>query len=72
MASFTPSSFSTLASLLKPADVAEKLGVSPISVYRWASAGTLPSVKIGGAVRFVAEDIAAFIDSRRMASQAAE
>ncbi len=58
----------SLNSLLTPNDVASILRVNPISVYRWAKQGVLPSIKIGGSVRFVESDLAGFLDDRRKAS----
>jgi len=41
------------AELLSPADLAERLGVTPESVRRWARAGKVQSIKVGGLVRIV-------------------
>lgn len=59
---------SAITPLLTPNDVASILQVKPVSVYRWAKMGFLPSIKIGSAVRFVESDLAAFLDERRKAS----
>lgn len=51
--------------LLKAQDVAEMLGNCHIqTVYKMASAGVLPSLKLGTWRRFRAKDIAAFVAAR--------
>jgi excisionase family DNA binding protein len=37
--------------LLRPADLASKLGVSRARIYQLISAGVLPAVRCGGAIR---------------------
>ena len=45
---------------LTPAQVARILGVSPKTVYRWATAGRIPCVvTLGGHRRFRVDDVAA-------------
>jgi excisionase family DNA binding protein len=45
---------------LTPGQVARLLGVSPKTIYRWATEGRLPfAVTLGGHRRFRVEDIAA-------------
>jgi excisionase family DNA binding protein len=54
--------------LLKPNDVARRLAVSRSWVYEAASAGRIPSVRIGGEhgpLRFVPEDIDAWLAESR-------
>ncbi len=47
-------------SYLTPGQVARMLGVSPKTVYRWATAGRIPCVvTLGGHRRFRADDVAA-------------
>ncbi len=54
--------------LLRPRDVARRLGLSIPHVYTLAAAGTLPSIKLGKAVRFRPADVDRFIrDHRRKA-----
>src|SRR4051794_28557406 len=56
--------------LLKPAEVAEELGVSRSWVYAAADDGRLPSVRLGGPdgpLRFVPEDLHRWLDEARAA-----
>lgn len=58
----------TLGPLLKPSEVARNFGVSRTWVYDAAKDGKLPSVRLGGPdgpLRFVAEDLIAWLDERR-------
>jgi excisionase family DNA binding protein len=61
--------FSTdLASLLKPADVARRLGVSRSWLYEAAKTGRIPHVRLGGSdgpVRFVESDLLAWLAEAR-------
>lgn len=53
--------------LLKPADVAERCGVTPRTVAKWLRNGTLVGVKINGHTwRIEEEQLAKFIRSRRV------
>jgi excisionase family DNA binding protein len=57
-----------LIALLKPADVAAKLGVSRTWLYDAAREGRVPSVRIGGRdgpLRFVPEDLQQWLDEAR-------
>jgi excisionase family DNA binding protein len=59
-----------LARLLKPAEVAETLGVSRSWVYAAADNGRLPSVRLGGPdgpLRFVPEGLHRWLDEARAA-----
>lgn len=47
--------------LLKASDVAQILNLSKPMVYRLASTGELPSVKIGGSVRVRKEDLDEYV-----------
>lgn len=47
------------AELLTAAEVASLLRVTSPTIYRWADDGTLPSVRVGGVVRFRRADIEA-------------
>jgi excisionase family DNA binding protein len=56
--------------LLKPTEVARRLGVSRTWLYAAAKDGRIPSIRIGGPegpVRFVAEDLEAWLDEARAA-----
>ena len=55
--------------LLRPRDVARKLGMSVPHVYTMAAAGTIPSVKIGRAVRFRPADVDKLIREHRRKSE---
>ena len=56
-------------SLLSPAEVAARLGLSAKSVRRLALAGILPSVRLSERIiRFDPADVEAFIDERRGAA----
>ncbi len=54
--------------LLKPGDVAYRLNVSRSWVYTAASDRRLPSIRLGGGsgpLRFVADDVEAWLDEAR-------
>ena len=51
--------------LLKPEQVAEILGVTKTSVYRYAKQGLLPYHQFGRSVRFSEEDLAKFLKRTR-------
>jgi excisionase family DNA binding protein len=56
--------------LLKPTEVARRLGVSRTWLYTAAKGGRVPSVRIGGPdgpLRFVPEDLEAWLDEARAA-----
>lgn len=56
--------------LLKPAEVAARLGVSRTWLYDAAKGGRIPSIRIGGEggpLRFVAEDIEGWLREARSA-----
>lgn len=57
-------------SLLKPAEVARRLGVSRSWLYGAAKDGRIPSVRLGGPdgpVRFVADDLERWLEEARSA-----
>jgi excisionase family DNA binding protein len=59
-----------LRQLLKPTEVARRLGVSRTWLYTAAKDGRIPSVRIGGPdgpLRFVPEDLEAWLDEARAA-----
>lgn len=51
--------------ILKAADVAERLLLRPDTVNALARRGVLPSFKVGKHRRFLAHDIDAYIDAQR-------
>lgn len=56
--------------LLKPTEVAQRLGVSRSWLYAAAADGRIPAVRLGdrdGPLRFVAADLEAWIDHARAA-----
>lgn len=56
--------------LLKPSEVAQRLGVSRSWLYAAAADGRIPAVRLGGPdgpLRFVAADLEAWIDEARSA-----
>jgi excisionase family DNA binding protein len=65
-----PTSRSSVSQLLKPTEVARRLGVSRTGLYAAAKDGRIPSVRIGGRdgpLRFVPEDLEAWLDEARAA-----
>ena len=46
-------------------EVAERLKVSHMTVYRWIKAGQLAAYKIGGEFRITERDIEGFLEGRR-------
>lgn len=55
----------TLPALWNVREAAKALNLSTVSVYRMASEGALPVVRIGGRVLFAPKDIHAYVRSRR-------
>jgi excisionase family DNA binding protein len=59
--------------LLTAREVADRLGVSTGALLRWTRAGQVPAVKLpSGAVRYVPEQIAAWLEAQAMAGDATE
>jgi len=50
---------------LKVAEIAKLLGVTPQHIYKMAAAGTIPSFRISGSVRFDPDDIAAWLQAKQ-------
>jgi excisionase family DNA binding protein len=50
--------------LLRPPEAAEVLGISRALAYRWAQDGTLPTIRVGRAVRIPHDALVEWIDSR--------
>jgi putative resolvase len=46
-------------------EVAERLKVSHMTVYRWIKAGQLGAYKIGGEFRITEQDVERFLEARR-------
>lgn len=62
------------ADLLTPAAVAKRLSVSRSWLYEAAKSGAIPSIRLGGPegpVRFVEEDLEAWLEHARMSSAGA-
>ena len=57
------------APLYTAPEVAAVLNLSTKSVYRYAKDGLIPSILIGGAVRFDPADVAAFLREHRQGSE---
>lgn len=58
--------------LLKPAEVAARLGVSRTWIYDAAKSGRIPAIRLGhedGPLRFVAEDLECWLEEARAAWQ---
>ena len=55
--------------LLSPKELSRILKISPITVYKWAERGILPSYKLEGVVRFSRDDVLEFIQKHRRVSQ---
>ena len=51
--------------MLKVTDVAERLNVSPNTLYRMADRGDIPVVRIAGSLRFDPHDLEAWLLTRR-------
>ena len=49
--------------LLRPAEVAEALGIGRSKVYELIHAGELPSIRIGGSIRVPLDRLASWIES---------
>ncbi len=47
-------------------EVAQRLKVSHMTVYRWIKAGKLAAYKIGGEFRITERDIEHFLEARRL------
>lgn len=61
-----------LPRLLTPEQAANTLGVSPGTLQIWRTTGryNLPFVKVGGRVKYRAEDLQAFVERRTMSHTA--
>ncbi len=52
-----------------PKEVADYLGISRLTVYRWNNAGQLSGFKIGGVWRFKKEEVEAYLERSRVSSK---
>lgn len=52
-----------VGSLLSANEVARRLSVTPLSVYRWARIGRLRPIRIGRLLRFSLEEVERFLES---------
>ena len=56
---------SFMKKLLKPSEAAKFFGISIRTLYDWSSAGTVPTVKINGALRFDLDEISNWIEMHK-------
>lgn len=47
-------------------ETAERLNVKPLTIYRWVTAGKLPAVRLGRALRFDPKTLEAFFETVRV------
>jgi excisionase family DNA binding protein len=60
-----PEGLRVAPSLLTTREVADRLGLAPATVLRWAQAGKLPAVYLSSrAIRFREDDLEAFLEQR--------
>lgn len=59
----------SLEPMLTAAELAELLGFQAGTIVDWAEAGTIPSFKVGGRLRFRESEIAAWLEERRLDRQ---
>lgn len=57
--------------LVKPDKAAELLTISPRKLWELTNRGEVPCVRIGKSVRYLPEDLRAWIDSLRVESESA-
>jgi len=55
--------------LLSPKELSRILKVSPVTIYKWAERGILPSFKLEGVLRFSPDDVLDFLQKRRKVGQ---
>lgn len=49
---------------LSPDEAAEKVGVTPITLWRWEKKGVLPRIKIGNKVRYRLSDVQKMMEGK--------
>jgi excisionase family DNA binding protein len=55
-----------MSQLLTATDVAERCGITPQAIRRLCREGRVPHLRVGGVWRFDPDDIAAWLESRRV------
>ena len=55
----------SMRNLIKAPEAAKYFGISIRTLYDWSSAGTVPSVKINGALRFDLDEISDWIEMNK-------
>lgn len=55
--------------LLSPKELSRVLKVSPVTIYKWAERGVLPSFKLEGVLRFSPDDVMDFLQKRKKIGQ---
>lgn len=55
--------------LLRPADAARALSISPRKLWGLTAEGALPCVRVGRSVRYSPADLAAYVDAQREGGQ---
>ena len=43
---------------------AEMLGIHPMTIYKWSRTGRIPTLRLGGALRFDPQALAAWLEDR--------
>ena len=51
--------------VLTTKQLAERLEIRPVTLYAWAEMGKIPSLKLNGAVRFIWEDVLAWMQGQK-------
>jgi excisionase family DNA binding protein len=51
---------------MKSSEAADYLGITPRTLYKFIDDGTLPGYRFGRVIRLKAEDVEAFVESRRI------
>ncbi len=62
-------SVSEAPTLLKPSKAAEALAISPRKLWALTASGDIPCVRIGRSVRYDADDLRDFIETRKRRKQ---